>query len=158
MSETKTDVTLKKILIVDDMAICREPIAEALRARGFDVACAATGKDALLWLQKCTPHAILLDMAMPGLSGLALLRMIRANPTWRAIPVIMLTDNADRDCVAGAASLNIQGYLLKGNFSLSSLLTRLQSCIAPQASAVGNSKASAKDTRKKPSVPSPKPS
>jgi len=127
---------LKKILVVDDMAICREPIAEALRGRGYDVVCAASGEEALCKLRDQQPDIVLLDMAMPGLDGLAVLRTIRRNPEWRSLPVIMLTDKADRKCVVGAASHKVQGYLLKSKFSLGALLARISECLEPAAVAV----------------------
>ncbi len=127
---------MKKILVVDDMAICREPIAEALRGRGYDVVCAASGEEALCKLRDQQPDIVLLDMAMPGLDGLAVLRTIRRNPEWRSLPVIMLTDKADRECVVGAASHKVQGYLLKSNFSIGTLLARVEACFTQPAGAV----------------------
>lgn len=127
---------MKRILVVDDMAICREPIAEALQGHGYDVVCAASGEEALGTLQERQPDVVLLDMTMPGLDGLAVLRTIRRNPEWRSLPVIMLTDKADRECIVGAASLNIQGYVLKSNFSLTALLTRIEACFAQPVAAI----------------------
>jgi len=127
---------MTKILVVDDMAICREPIAEALQGRGYDVVCASSGEEALSALREHRPDIVLLDMAMPGLDGLAVLRTIRSNREWRSLPVIMLTDKADRECIVGAASLNIQGYILKSNFSLSALLARVKACLEQPAAAV----------------------
>lgn len=78
---------MKKILVVDDMAICREPIAEVLQDHGYDVVCAASGEEALVALRKQQPDVVLLDMAMPGLDGLAVLRTIRCHREWRSLPV-----------------------------------------------------------------------
>ena len=124
---------LKKILVVEDVAICREPIAEALRGRGYDVVCAASGWEALCLLRDQQPHLVLLDMAMPGLDGLAVLRTIRSNREWRSLPVIILTEKTDRECVESATSHNIQGYLLKSDFSLSDLLARVEACLEQPA-------------------------
>jgi len=127
---------MKKVLVVDDMAICREPIAEALQGRGYNVVCAASGEEALSALRNQKPDVVLLDMAMPGLDGLAVLRTIRSNREWRSLPVIMLTDKADRECIVGAASLSIQGYILKSKFSLSALLARVETCLEQPVAAV----------------------
>ena len=126
---------MKKILVVDDMAICREPIAEALQARGYDVICADGGQAALSALREHRPDFVLLDVVMPDLDGVAVLRTMRRNPDWRSLPVIMLTDKADRELVASVASLNVKGYVLKSNFSLSALLARVEACLEPPAAA-----------------------
>lgn len=116
---------MKKVLIVDDMAICREPIAEALRARGYDVVCAGGGEEALSALRERQPDVMLLDMGMPDMDGLAVLRALRSDPQWRALPVIMLTDDDHRDRVLEAARYGIHAYLLKAAFSLNALLAHL---------------------------------
>lgn len=131
---------MKKILVVDDMAIFREPIAQALRSVGYDVACASDGGEALIRLRDSQPHLVLLDMVMPGLDGLAVLRTMRSNPSWRSIPVIMLTDKSDRECVSNAASHHVQGYILKSKFSLKVLLERVESCLG-QLVAAGSTQA-----------------
>ncbi len=121
---------MTRVLVVDDMAICREPVAEALRAHGHVVICASSGDEALGLLREERPDAILLDVTMPGLDGLSVLRTIRRNPNTKSIPVILLTDKADKACVQSAAGIGVQGYLLKSQFSLTELLARVDSCLA----------------------------
>ena len=123
----------KTILIVDDMAICREPIAEMLRARGFVALCAASGKDALTSLRAQHADAVLLDMTMPDMDGLAVLRAIRANPQWLKLPVIMLTDRAEKGAVVEAARHGVTRYLLKSKFSVEVLVTQLEAVLQPTA-------------------------
>jgi len=115
-----------KIMVVDDQPICREPIAEALRARGYDVRCAGNGQAAIQLLEDQPPDLMLLDVAMPQMDGLEVLQSVRQNPDWRGIPVILLTDHADRDRVRRGAELGIQGYILKSAFSLDALLARIR--------------------------------
>jgi len=117
---------MSRILVVDDMALCREPIAEALRANGYEVECAADGREALNILRKRQADLVLLDLNMPELDGLAVLRTMRRNPDLMNIPVILLTDRAERETVAQALQRGVQGYLLKSAFSLPELLTRVQ--------------------------------
>jgi len=124
---------MAKILVVDDSAICREPIVEALRHNGFDAVPAASGEEALVCVREAKPDAILLDVTMPGLDGLGVLRRIRHNPQWRSIPVIFLTDKSDRELIMQAAEVGLQGFLLKSNFSLKELLARVASCLATPA-------------------------
>ncbi len=121
---------MSTILVVDDMAMCREPIAEALRAHGYCVLCAEDGMAALCVLREQKPDLILLDVTMPDPDGLAVLRIIRRNPDLKDIPVILLTDRAEKDTVVQAAEFGVQGYLIKANFSFDVLLERVNACLS----------------------------
>ncbi len=74
------------ILVVDDdAAICRV-LARVLTAEGYGVATAADGGSALVELERHTPDLVVLDIAMPGLDGLAVARRARAKGLSRADP------------------------------------------------------------------------
>ncbi|MEK6676751.1 MAG: HDOD domain-containing protein [Planctomycetota bacterium] len=120
---------MSKILVADDFALCREPIAEALRGAGYEVICAADGSEALSAIQEHHPDLVLLDVNMPKLDGLSVLRTIRCNPEFSHTPVIMLTESGERKSVAIAAENKIQGYLLKSKFSLDTLFARVAACL-----------------------------
>lgn len=120
---------MTRILVVDDIALCREPIAEALRHQGYDVACADSGSSALSHLRDEGADLVLLDYSMPDLDGLSVLRVMRRNPAMKRIPVIMLTDRAERHFVTEAAQCGVNGYLLKSNFSLTQLRERVRACV-----------------------------
>ena len=113
------------ILVVDDMAIFREPIAAALRGAGHEVLCAAGGLEALEIVSEGAPDLVVLDMSMPGMDGLAVLRTLRGRPHTARVPVVMLTAAADRDHVLRAAKLGVRDYLLKSDFKLADLLDRV---------------------------------
>ncbi len=123
---------MTRILVVDDMAVFREPIAAALRSHGLEVQCAADGLQAVAMLQEKPVNLVLLDMAMPGLDGLGVLRIMKKDAKLAGIPVILLTAVAERDYVRQAASLGVRDYLLKSHFSLAHLLERIKHCLASQ--------------------------
>jgi HD-like signal output (HDOD) protein/DNA-binding NarL/FixJ family response regulator len=114
---------LSKILIVEDHAIIREPIEVALDNAGFEVIVATNGVAGLLAFNEHKPDLVLLDIAMPEMDGLAMLRKLRTFPGGADVPVIMLTALADKNKVVEAAALGIKGYVLKSRFSLHELLT-----------------------------------
>lgn len=114
------------ILVVDDMAIFREPIAACLRLAGWETDCAADGKDGLSKARLHKPDLILLDMAMPGIDGLAFLRALRGDPNLKDVPVIALTAVTDKDYILQAKELGICEYLLKSRFRTPELLDRVQ--------------------------------
>ncbi len=76
------------ILIVDDDAAMREALAEAVRDGGHEVHLAATGAAALSVLERESVAAVLLDLRMPGMDGIEVLRRIRARPSPPAVAVL----------------------------------------------------------------------
>jgi HD-like signal output (HDOD) protein/DNA-binding NarL/FixJ family response regulator len=123
---------MHRVLVVDDMPIFREPIAASIRRAGYVTFSAADGKEALALVQKEKPDLVLLDVAMPVMNGLECLKALRANPETRNIPVIMLTAMAEREPIAEALKIGIQGYLLKSQFSLEDMLARIAKTLDKQ--------------------------
>src|SRR5258706_16404024 len=122
---------MKTILIVDDSAICREPIAAALRLKGYKTVCASDGLEALSALEKARDQKeefslVLLDISMPRMDGITLLNAMRKHPQYKTLPVILLTAVQDRDTVLRARDLGVRDYLLKSHFSLDDMLTRVK--------------------------------
>ena len=76
----------KKILLVEDEKNLRTLYQERLSEEGYEIVPAGNGEEALRKLKKAKPDLVLMDIVMPGLDGIQLLSMIRAND--RAIPVI----------------------------------------------------------------------
>src|SRR5436309_1153987 len=85
----------RRILVVEDTPICREPIISALRLKGFDAIGAADGRKALDLIAATKPDLVLLDIVMPNMNGWEMLRELRTNPKHAAMPVILLTATAD---------------------------------------------------------------
>ena len=79
------------VLVVDDEADIREVLDYNLRAAGFAVDHADSGMAALSRAQTLLPDAIVLDVNLPGLDGLAVCEMLRLLPSTRHIPILMLT-------------------------------------------------------------------
>ncbi len=136
---------MKTILIVDDSAICREPIAAALRLKGYKTICAADGLDALAALEKAKekPALALLDISMPRMDGITLLAAMRKHPDYKLIPVILLTAVQDRDTILRARNLGVRDYLLKSHFSLDDMMARVKKHIEDAESAKPGSPQSA---------------
>lgn len=125
---------MKTILVVDDMAVFREPIAMALRTKGFKVVCAATGEEALTLMDRQIPDLVLLDIAMPGLDGLAVVQRMKSQSRWATVPVILLTAVAEKNYILQAAKLGLRDYMLKSKFSLAELYDRVaRKLAAPNA-------------------------
>lgn len=82
----------KRVLIVDDDRNIREIVSMCLhKLKGWDILTAASGQEGLIEIATTTPDAIVLDLMMPEMDGLAFLRQLRAQNATRIIPVILLT-------------------------------------------------------------------
>ena len=90
----------EKILVVDDEWELRNLLAEFLTGEGYDVIQASNGEEALELVEKEEPHAILLDVNMPGIDGVEVCRRLKEEDKTRFIPIIMVTALEDRDVEA----------------------------------------------------------
>ena len=92
-----------RILVVDDTAICREPLAAALRLKGHEVMTATNGAEALATIGAANSFDLmLLDLAMPVMDGLTCLKNLRDREDCRSMPVILLTASGDRTNISTA--------------------------------------------------------
>ena len=82
------------ILVVDDEQAYRDAIADVLRSRGHTVLVAGSAAEALGVLNTTTPELIMLDIMMPGVDGLTLLRHLASDPRFLAVPLIMASAKA----------------------------------------------------------------
>jgi HD-like signal output (HDOD) protein/CheY-like chemotaxis protein len=140
------------ILVVDDQAIIREPIAARLASEGYRVLHADNGQDAASIIQEQQPDLVLLDIAIPKMNGIEVLKFIRTHPPIAATPVILLTGLADRRVLGVAVHLGVRDYLLKSNFSLSDMLARVAKYFPAFASATAKTSA-AEETEAKSEAP-----
>ena len=115
-----------RLLVVDDEPALRESLARALTAEGYAVDTAADGTQALEAVAADEPDAIVLDVLMPGLDGLAVCRTLRREG--RSLPILMLTArDAVGDRVAGLDA-GADDYVIKP-FALDELLARVRALL-----------------------------
>src|SRR5829696_5877429 len=116
------------ILAVDDLPDNLEILQVRLEAQGYQVVTAADGEEALARIRETRPDLVLLDIMMPKLDGIAVVKAIRADPELRGLPIILVTAKADpRDVVEG---LDAGGddYLTKP-FEHAALVARVRSML-----------------------------
>ncbi len=87
------------VLVVDDKYYIRQLISTALGLKGYQVLEAQNGDEGLRLARRERPHAILLDLLMPGADGYQMLRGLRACPETADIPVIIMTAKGDTEDV-----------------------------------------------------------
>jgi CheY-like chemotaxis protein len=98
------------VLVIDDEPTTRELMERFLSKEGFRVVTATGGEDGLTLARELRPHAITLDVLMPGMDGWAVLSALKADPDLADIPVIMLTMVDDRNL---GYALGASDYLTK---------------------------------------------
>jgi two-component system, chemotaxis family, chemotaxis protein CheY len=103
-----------KILIVDDFSTMRRIVKNLLRDLGFtNTVEADDGKTALPKLQAGGIDFLVTDWNMPGMTGLDLLKAVRADPKLANLPVLMVTAEAKREQIVMAAQAGVNGYIIK---------------------------------------------
>ncbi len=114
-----------KILIADDEPDVVDLVAANLRAAGYDISKAQDGPSALAAVREQAPTLLILDLMLPGMSGLEVCRTLKGDPATSMIPIIMLTAKAEEvDRVVGL-ELGADDYVTKP-FSPRELVLRVK--------------------------------
>jgi DNA-binding response OmpR family regulator len=120
--------TRKKILVIDDEMISLEFFEVMLSKLGFVVEKAENGEEGFAMVKKFSPDLIIMDNIMPKMSGWELTKILKADPKYREIPIIMLSALDDvKDKVEGF-ELGIDDYITKP-FNFSEVLARIRAVL-----------------------------
>jgi CheY-like chemotaxis protein len=122
---TTMDTTAKRVLLVEDDRFLRRACEASLRQRGFTVQTAADGEEGLRLARTEAPDIILLDLLMPKLSGLDVLRALRADAATRELPVLVLSNSSRQQDIDEITRLGVVGYFVKADLSLQALGDRV---------------------------------
>lgn len=87
---------LGTVLVVDDDRDFGRSVAELLELEGFQVVVAGEGREALLVLEEVIPQVILIDLFMPGMNGVELMKVLKNDARWASIPRVVMTAANDR--------------------------------------------------------------
>ena len=121
-------ISRKTILIADDEPDVLNLLALNLRKEGFDVLKAEDGARALEIARAETPDLVVLDLMMPGMSGLEVTKQLKQSPATRGIPIVMLTARAEEvDRIVGL-ELGADDYVTKP-FSPREIVLRVQAVL-----------------------------
>ena len=107
------------ILVIDDEASIRESLEVLLSLEGYTIAMAVDGEEGLRMLESNSYDLVLLDLAMPGQSGLEILPQIKERQP--DLPVIMITAYKEGSHIKRAVELGVRKTFLKGDFDLEEL-------------------------------------
>ena len=140
------------ILVVDDERLIRECLEATLHREGFQISTACNGAEGIVSLTRQKPDLIILDIKMPVMDGLSMLRAIRGTAATKTIPVIILTDSAEKRLVVESAKLGIQGYILKSRFSLREMVDSIRKNLSVNTDSDAKVAPAAADTSSRPTA------
>jgi len=115
----------EKILVVDDDVRIRRALKNALSARGYDVLLASNGDEALEIASLEVPSMVILDLSMPGMTGLDVCKELRI---WSQVPILVLSVHDKEKDKVSALDLGADDYLTKP-FNTGELLARIRAHI-----------------------------
>lgn len=119
-----------KILVVEDEEILLTALSEELQQGGYDVLGAADGEEGLVKVKDYKPDLILLDLVMPKMDGMTVLKRLKDDSATRDIPVVILTNLSDYERISEALSLGAKDYLVKANYSLNDLMDKIKTVLS----------------------------
>ena len=127
-----------KILVCEDEVHIQRLVRLVLEKQGYEVAVAGNGDECLKLLgDGLAPDLVLLDILMPGIDGLQVLRTIKSNPTLKNLSVVLLTALAQENVVLQGIKLGARDYIRKP-FNPKDLVQRIQKHL-PQVDALKKS-------------------
>ncbi len=121
---------MPKVLLVEDDESLRILYSRSLRLKKFDVETAADGADALVKVGIYMPDVIVLDIMMPELNGIEVLKILKNDPEFKKIPILMLTTASDINTIKECLEKGATGYIMKGG-SPDDIAKKINNIIGP---------------------------
>lgn len=103
----------KRILVVDDSAAVRQSVSYVLEQAGYEVTQASDGADALTKLAGVSCNLVVTDVNMPNMDGIELTAAIRANPSHKFTPIVILTTESQAGKMEQGKAAGATGWIVK---------------------------------------------
>ena len=120
-----------RILIVDDEPQACQILSRLIRHLGHHTEWKTGGADALTYIDSTPLDLVILDVMMPGMDGMEVLRRLRADPKTGSLPVVMFSAVADRNFIAEAIRKGATDYWVKASFDFNELKERIERLVPP---------------------------
>lgn len=118
-----------KILLIEDEPGQALAISSALSSAGYEIASAGDGKEGLEKAKDEAPDLILLDIVLPKMDGVAVLKELKKNPQTKEIPVIILTNLATGETMRETMEAGSSDYLVKTDYTLEELAGKVKQAL-----------------------------
>ncbi len=119
----------KKILLIEDDFLIREMYESELIRAGYKVTACSSGEDGIKALPKDHFDLALLDIMLPGINGLEVLKQIKQNPQTKDIRVVLLTNLGYEAAIKKGFDLGAVGYLIKSAYTPDQVIKEIKSFI-----------------------------
>ena len=116
----------KIILVIEDESILRNLLVMTLSSEGYTVYDAADGKEGLAHAFEFRPDMILLDIIMPEMNGVDMLKQLRRDTWGSTATVVLLTNLGDNESIEKAKAYDVQDYMVKSDWSLDELAQHIK--------------------------------
>lgn len=117
---------MKKILIIEDEESLLKVLDLKFKEEGFEVLRAVNGEEGLALATEHKPDIILLDIIMPKMDGITMLKKLRETPYGKSTNVIILTNLSDSASVVESMKVGVYDYLVKTNWTLDAVVQRVK--------------------------------
>jgi two-component system chemotaxis response regulator CheY len=124
---------MKKILIIDDDATFQKTMGAKLKLLNYEVSEAFDGEDGLHKATEEKPDLILLDIKMPKLDGLSMLRRLRADKNVPEMPVLITSNLSAMDNISEGVTLGVRGYIIKSDETLDTIIKNVEAVLNAKA-------------------------
>lgn len=121
---------MKKILVVEDEVFIADLYARQLTLAGYQVKVANDGLTGLKLLESGEYDLLLLDIMLPGLNGLELLKQWRAKNPQSGMPVLLLTNLGQDSIIKQGFDLGAQGYLIKASYTPDQVVNEVKNALS----------------------------
>ncbi|HSW78827.1 MAG TPA: response regulator [Candidatus Babeliales bacterium] len=125
------------ILIVEDEASLADMYAANFRASGYDVDIAHEGTEGFDKMMYGHPNVVLMDIIMPGISGLETLEKAKSQPTTKDIPIIMLTNYSDSPELHNAMKEGATDFIIKADYTPSQVVEKVTKLLSVGPASLG---------------------
>ena len=129
MTPTQGSDDMPIVLLVEDEAALQEAAKFKLAQAGIIVLAASDGEQALKLLETTRPTLVWLDILLPGMNGLEVLRRIRSDEKTKDLPVIMVSVSAGEEKIKQAFGMNVIDYIVKSQYTIEEIVGKVKEII-----------------------------
>ena len=117
---------MKKILFIEDESALQKTFGDLFSQSEYTMISALNGVAGIRLAETENPDLILLDLILPKMHGLEVLKKLKSDPKTKHIPIIILTNLEEMDRIEKALSLGATTYLIKADYSLEEVLNKIK--------------------------------
>lgn len=125
MKKTESPERSRRILIVEDDKFSLNAYRVKLQKVGFEIKIAMDGEEAIEILKSYTPGLIILDLILPKKDGFSVLAELKANESWKKIPILIVSNLGQKEDIDRGMVLGAKDYVVKTDLSLDDLVKKI---------------------------------